>query len=171
MCDSHSVLSDSLEPLDCSLPNSSVHGIPQARILDWIAIPFSRGSSQPRSPALQADSLPSEPPGKPFGSIPSKPKVQNLHLSKYGLMALQLTPNLVSFCDKIPQFLGILELSVAFGLCSRNLFVSFSNFERAHHLVTNKLYLNRDSSHCYCCCSVTQSCLTLFDPMDWLLSS
>ena len=42
-----------------------------ARILEWVAIPFSRGTSQPRdrikhrSPALQADSSPSEPPGKP----------------------------------------------------------------------------------------------------------
>ena len=32
-------------PMDCSSPGSSVHGIPQARILEWIAIPFSRGSS------------------------------------------------------------------------------------------------------------------------------
>ena len=35
-----------------------------SRILEWVAIPFSRGSSQPRSPALQVDSLPTEPPGK-----------------------------------------------------------------------------------------------------------
>ena len=49
--------------MDCSLPGSSVHGILQARILAWIALPFSRGSSQPRSPTLQVDSLPSEPPG------------------------------------------------------------------------------------------------------------
>ena len=34
--------------MDCSLPGSSVHGIFQARILEWIAISFSRGSSQPR---------------------------------------------------------------------------------------------------------------------------
>ena len=33
---------------DCSLPGSFVHGILQARILEWVAIPFSRGSSQPR---------------------------------------------------------------------------------------------------------------------------
>ena len=53
-----------------SQPGSSVYGILQARILEWIAISFPRGSSQPRiepqSPALQADSLPSEPPGKPY---------------------------------------------------------------------------------------------------------
>ena len=35
-------------PMDCSLPGSSVHGIFQARILEWVAIPFSRGSSGPR---------------------------------------------------------------------------------------------------------------------------
>ena len=45
-------------------------GILQTRILEWVATPSSRGSSQPgiesRSLALWADSLPSEPPGKPF---------------------------------------------------------------------------------------------------------
>ena len=52
------------------MPRSSVHGIVQARILEWVAMPSSRGSSQPgieaRSLALQADSLPCEPPGKPL---------------------------------------------------------------------------------------------------------
>ena len=54
------------DPMDCSPPGSSVHGTLQAKILEWVAIPFSRGSSQPRDWTLQADSLPSEPPGKPF---------------------------------------------------------------------------------------------------------
>ena len=36
------------DPMDCSLPASSVHGILQARILEWVAMTFSRGSSQPR---------------------------------------------------------------------------------------------------------------------------
>jgi len=36
------------DPVDCSLPGSSVHGILQARTLEWVAIPFSRGSSRPR---------------------------------------------------------------------------------------------------------------------------
>ena len=35
------------DPLVCSLPGSSLHGILQTRILQWVAIPFSRGSSQP----------------------------------------------------------------------------------------------------------------------------
>ena len=50
-------------PMDYSLPGSSVHGISQARILEWAATSFSRRSSW--SPALQADSLPSVPPGNP----------------------------------------------------------------------------------------------------------
>ena len=54
--------------MDCSLSGSSVHGIFQARVLEWIAISFSKGSSnpgiKPRFPALRADTLPSEPPGK-----------------------------------------------------------------------------------------------------------
>ena len=36
------------DPMDYSSPSSSVHGILQARVLEWVAIPFSRGSSQPR---------------------------------------------------------------------------------------------------------------------------
>ena len=37
------------DPMDCSLPGSSVHGILHVRILEWVAMPFSKGSSQPRS--------------------------------------------------------------------------------------------------------------------------
>ena len=36
------------DPMDCSLPGSSIHGIFQARVLEWVTISFSRGSSQPR---------------------------------------------------------------------------------------------------------------------------
>ena len=39
---SHSVMSDFCNPIDCSLPGSSVHGILQARILEWVAISFSK---------------------------------------------------------------------------------------------------------------------------------
>ena len=42
-------MSDSCNPMDCSLPGCSVHGILQARILEWVAISFSRGSSSPRN--------------------------------------------------------------------------------------------------------------------------
>ena len=45
---SYSVVSDSCDPMDCSPPGSSVHGIIQAKILEWVAISSSRGSSQPK---------------------------------------------------------------------------------------------------------------------------
>ena len=55
-------------PMDCSPPGSSVHGLLQARILEWVAMPFSKDllnpGIEPRSPALQADSFQSEASGK-----------------------------------------------------------------------------------------------------------
>ena len=65
------------DPMDCSLPGSSVHRVLQARILEWVPIPSSRGSSQPvikpsfptepRFPTQEKQTgvLPSEPPEKP----------------------------------------------------------------------------------------------------------
>ena len=56
-------------PMDCSLPGSSVRGILQAQILEWFAISFSRHlpnpGIEPRFPTMQVDPLLSEPPGKP----------------------------------------------------------------------------------------------------------
>ena len=48
MCISHLVVSNSLWPMDGSPPGSSVHGILQERVLEWVVISSSRGSSQPR---------------------------------------------------------------------------------------------------------------------------
>ena len=58
------------DPMDSSPPGSTIHGIFQARILEWAAISFSRGSSQPRDGTCVScitDTLPSEPPEKPRG--------------------------------------------------------------------------------------------------------
>ena len=73
MCaQSHPTLCDLM---DCSPPGSSVHGISQARILEWVAISSSRDlpkpgvepvSPSPESPTWQAVSLPLVPPGKPL---------------------------------------------------------------------------------------------------------
>ena len=67
-CESEVVLT-LCDPMDYSLPGSSVHRIFQARVLEWVAISFSGDlpdpGIKPRPPALQADALPCEPPGKP----------------------------------------------------------------------------------------------------------
>ena len=56
------------DPMDCSLSGSSVHGIFQARVLEWIAFPFPGDlldpGIKPGSPTLQTDALLSEPPDK-----------------------------------------------------------------------------------------------------------
>ena len=59
-----------LQPVDCTLPGSSVHETPQARILEWVAVSspgdlLDRGI-EPRSPAFQVQSFATEPPGKPI---------------------------------------------------------------------------------------------------------
>ena len=57
-------------PMDYSPPGSSVHGILQARILEWVAMPSSRRSSQPRDQTQVSHFVgrffTAEPPGKPF---------------------------------------------------------------------------------------------------------
>ena len=62
--ESRSVVSDSLQPM-----GYTVQWILQARILEWVAFPFFRGSSQPRDRTqvshFAGDSLPAEPQGKP----------------------------------------------------------------------------------------------------------
>ena len=61
------------DPMDCSLPGSSVHGIFQAIVLEWIAISFSRGSSQPRDRTrvsrIVDRRFTSELPGKSFFTV------------------------------------------------------------------------------------------------------
>ena len=81
------------KPMDLSLPDSSVHGILQARILEWLLYPppgdlpdpdSGIELKSPASPALRLDSLPTEPPGKP--SISS----QNLVKLKFPFGSLDL---------------------------------------------------------------------------------
>ena len=52
-----SVMSDSYNPMDYSPSGSSAHGILQARILEWVAMPSSRGSSWPRNQTLRIDNV------------------------------------------------------------------------------------------------------------------
>ena len=67
--------------MDCSMPGSSVHGILQARILEWAAMSFSRDllnpGNKPRSPTLQADCLPVEL----LRNLPEHPRISILQFS------------------------------------------------------------------------------------------
>ena len=66
------------DPMDCSLPGSSVHAIFQARILEWLAISFSRG--------LQSDFLPAELPGKPIITWEAQNHLEGLLDTPLGLI-------------------------------------------------------------------------------------
>ena len=69
--------------MDRSPPGSSVHGILQARTVEWLAVPspgdLPDPGIEPQSPALQADSLLSEPPGKPLDRACYKRKSAELN--------------------------------------------------------------------------------------------
>ena len=64
------------DPMDCSPPGSSTDGISQAKVLEWVAISSSRGSSRPRDricvSCISRQILITEPPGKPLEFLASK---------------------------------------------------------------------------------------------------
>ena len=69
-----------------------VHEILQARILEWVAFPFSRRSFQLRSPILQAGSLPAEPQGKPKNT-----GVDSLSLLQWIFLTQELNQGLLHY--------------------------------------------------------------------------
>ena len=93
-------------PMHCSPPGSSVHGILQARILQWVVIP-SPGDLpdlgiKPRSLALQADSLPAEPPRTQW-KFPKDNRDLNYFVNSQTLDNIQVkhkTRSLISECRK-----------------------------------------------------------------------
>ena len=88
----------------CDTMGYSVHGILQARVLEWVALPFSRDlpnpGVEPKSPTLQADSLPAEPAGKP--SIDgTKSKIVGVATGLLGLSLIS-SSMLCTVCLEIP---------------------------------------------------------------------
>ena len=123
--------------MDCSPPGSSVHGILQARILEWVAISYSSGYSRPRdrtpvpaAPALQADSLLLSHRGSPnikgllrhekcFSQFwrNSLPGLQTARFSSCCHTASPLQMPGVSIC---PNFLSFFFFFLAAPRCMRN---------------------------------------------------
>ena len=112
-------------PKDCSLPGFSAMGILQAGILEWVSMAPSMGSSQPRdriwSPTLQADSLPSEPPGKPkntgVGSLSLLQRIFLTQESNCGLLHCRQNLFQLSYqgSPRNSQFTGVGNLSLLQG--------------------------------------------------------
>ena len=96
----------------------TVQGILQARVLEWMAFPFSRGSSQPQGsnagPTLQADSLPAEPHGKPKNTgVGSLSLLQRIFLTQEsGSPALQVDSLPAELSGKPLVRMAIIEESV-----------------------------------------------------------
>ena len=119
------------DPMDCSSPHTSVHGISQARIMEQVVISFSRGSSQPRNrnhvSCIDNRFLTTEPPGKP------KHKHKRIKMK-------WCTHRLQWFWNKS------LELS---GICKRKYFLMFVLDSNMKGLFWSFLYF-RHAGVCYC---------------------
>ena len=101
--------------MNCSLPGFFVHWVFQARVPEWVAISFSRESSQPRikprSPTVQADALPSEPPGKRLYSNIKKKKKLILKKEKEAKLLFPQSKLLKDFLPYLLIYLTLYPLS------------------------------------------------------------
>ena len=109
--------------MDCSPSGSSVHGILQARILEWVSTPprdLPKPGIESRSPTLQADSLPSEPPWKPMSTgVGSLSLLQGKKLSNPGIepgTPASQTDSLPAEPQGKPKSTGVGSLSLLQGI-------------------------------------------------------
>ena len=123
-CPVASVVSDSLRPVDCSPPGSSVCETLQARTREWVAMASSRGSSQPRDGTRiscflcwQAGSLPLAPPGKPQTRPPALEGVLTPG-SQASPLGFPVLPVLSGVCFKFCAAGSVLHSSVLLRLLS-----------------------------------------------------
>ena len=115
------------DPMDYSPPGSSIHGIPQARILEWVAMPSSKGPSQPRDWTCiscvylhwQAGSLPLVPPGKPCLPHTFDYQVTELPMKGTTLWLSQHFSSFAPSCLSVGWGLGLaLQLMMNLWLCT-----------------------------------------------------
>ena len=105
--------------MDCGPPSPSVHGILPARILEWVVISFSRGSSRPR--ALASGFFTTEPPGKRL----DRPVVQEMERHMHTETAqwftvwslesdrLSLNPRSTIWTHYVTRFSSLIEIMIA----------------------------------------------------------
>ena len=168
------------DSIDCSPPGTSVHGILQVRILEWMSCPpgdLPNPEIESRSPALQADSLPAEPPGKPkntgVGSLSLLQGIFQTQELNWGLLHCRWILYQLSYQGSSRYLLLLLLL-----LLSRFSRVDSVRRHRQQptrlphpwdspgkntgvgcHFLLQSMKVKSESE-------VAQSCLTLSDPMD-----
>ena len=137
------------DPMDCSPPGSSVHGILQARILEWVAISFSRGSSWSRNWTWVSCIA-----GRLFTDWATR--------KTYNCSAVTLFKSTIKWSRKIILALWVWGSLVHWTKAS---ILNWCQGGRANSQWMSTawvVYLTKMS----CCCSVAKSCLTVCNPMD-----
>ena len=90
-------------PIDCSPSGSAVHGILQARILEWVAVPFSRGSPQPRTPDTSLfPQIAQAPPAGAHSHCPEEPSSWASWLANWPLLTRPLPQTVVATLTPTP---------------------------------------------------------------------
>ena len=153
------------EPMDCSPPGSSVHGIFQAKIVEWVAIYASRGSSQPRDQThtskiscIAGGFFTTAPPGKSvLTEISVKVEVtwQVFQNNCWKYLFTAETKN------EISHFIHALltEYNAEFSFIINCIIFNQACLKKLNFGLTDTLP--------YCCCLGAQSCPTLCDSMDY----
>ena len=143
--------------MDNSPPGSAVHEILQVRYCSGLSFPspgdFPDPKIEPRSPALQADSLPSEPPGKLYTyelEIPGDLLMPSLHITYSYPQEKRLSNpyEMVMYCPPVENF-ALLHLAIIDD-CNKLRTQTIVNFIHAYFLLSSDAYLKAHSFVCVC---------------------
>ena len=155
-------------PTLCNPMDYTVHGILQARILEWVAFPFSRGSSQPRdlprSPTLLVDYLPAEPQGiekKLQSTFQSQSCTQKTSWSLFGCLLLVWSTIafwiLVKLLQRRSMISKLMRCTKNCNTCNqhwsteRAKFFSIATPDHTSHNQCFKTWMNWDTKFCLIC--------------------
>ena len=140
-----SVMSDSCNFTDCSPPGSSVHEISQAKVLEWVAISFSQGSSQPRDLTQVSCFV-----GRFWTDLATREADMCRDVCVYGKWMDRNSALLQKVLKKLFQVVTHAHIA--------SLFIHNNPLKR---------YTKRDERAKPCESEVVQSCPTLCNPMDY----